>query len=62
MNAILDWMETTWINGLVIGYAWTWPTLESLHFIGLCLLIGALLIMDLRLIGFQRIIPLTARS
>jgi hypothetical protein len=60
MNAILDWMESTSINGLVIGYAWTWPTLETLHFIGLCLLIGALLIMDLRLIGFQRIIPLSA--
>ena len=60
MDAIADWMQSTWINHLVIGYAWTWPTLESLHFLGLCLLMGALLIMDLRLIGFQRIIPLSA--
>ena len=60
MEALADWMTSTWINGLVIGYAWSWPTLESLHFLGLCLLIGALLIMDLRLIGFNRIIPLQA--
>ena len=60
MNAVFDWMESTWIHDLVLGYAWTFPTLEALHFLGLCLLMGALLIMDLRLIGFQRIIPLSA--
>jgi hypothetical protein len=54
MNAILDWMQSTWINDLAVGYAWTWPTLESLHFIGMTLLFGALLIMDLRLLGFER--------
>ena len=60
MDSLYEWMTTTWINGLVLNYAWTWPTLESLHFLGLCLLIGAVLIMDLRLIGFQRVIPLAA--
>ncbi len=60
MASLYDWMEGTWINALVLNYAWTWPTLESLHFLGLCLLIGAVLIMDLRLIGFQRVIPLDA--
>jgi hypothetical protein len=60
MNAIFDWMQETWIHHLVLDYAWTFPTLEALHFLGLCLLMGALLIMDLRLIGFQRIIPLSA--
>jgi hypothetical protein len=60
MNPVLDWMQTTWLNQLALNYAWTWPTLESLHFLGLCLLIGAILIMDLRLIGFERLIPLRA--
>ena len=59
-DAVQDWMETTWINKVVLGYAWSWPTLESLHFLALCTLIGSLLIMDLRLIGFQRLIPLKA--
>jgi hypothetical protein len=60
MDVIYDWMTSSWINGLVVDYPWTWPTLETLHFLGLCLLLGALLIMDLRLIGFQRTIPLGA--
>ncbi len=55
-------MVSTPINELVLGYAWSWPTLESLHFLALCLLMGSLLIMDLRLIGFQRIIPLQRRA
>lgn len=54
MNSILDWMQSTWINQLAVGYAWTWPTLESLHFLGMTLLFGALIIMDLRLIGYER--------
>jgi hypothetical protein len=57
MNSVLDWMETTWINALALNYAWTWPILETLHFIGMSLLIGAILVMDLRLIGVQRVIP-----
>lgn len=60
MNAVMDWMTSTWINQVVLGYAWSWPTLETLHFLALCLLLGSLLIMDLRLIGFQSIIPLRA--
>lgn len=60
VQSIANWMQSTWLNNLVIGYAWTWPTLETLHFVGLCLLIGALLVMDLRLIGFEKAIPISA--
>lgn len=60
MGSLYDWMESTPINEVVMYYRWSWPTLETLHFLGLCLLIGAVLIMDLRLIGFQRMIPLRA--
>jgi hypothetical protein len=50
-----EWMSGTWLNNLVVGYAWTWPTLETLHFIGMCLLFGPIIIMDLRLLGFDRV-------
>ena len=60
LDALMDWLVSTPINGLVLNYAWSWPTLESLHFLALCTLMGSLLIMDLRLIGFNRIIPLQA--
>ena len=54
MDAFQEWLVSTPINGLVLNYAWSWPTLESLHFLALCVLMGSLLIMDLRLIGFNR--------
>jgi uncharacterized membrane protein len=60
MEAFEEWLVSTPINGLVLNYAWSWPTLESLHFLALCTLMGSLLIMDLRLIGLNRIIPLQA--
>jgi len=53
-TSVLDWMQSTWINEFVVGYAWSWPALETLHFIGMCLLFGPIIIMDLRLLGFDR--------
>ena len=54
MNSIITWMEGTWINQLAMGYAWSWPALETLHFFGMCLLFGPLIIMDLRLVGWEK--------
>ena len=55
LRPILDWMQTTWINDLALGPQWSWPTLETLHFTGMCLLFGPIIIMDLRLMGFDRL-------
>jgi hypothetical protein len=40
--------------------AWAWPIVESLHFFGLCLLIGAIGTFDLRLLGIARRVPIAA--
>jgi hypothetical protein len=40
--------------------AWGWPIAESLHFIGLCLLIGSIGAFDLRLLGVGRRISIAA--
>lgn len=34
--------------------AWGWPVIESLHFIGLCLIIAGVGVYDLRLLGLAR--------
>jgi hypothetical protein len=39
---------------------WGWPIFESLHFIGMSLLIGTVGVFDLRLLGFARRIPIAA--
>jgi len=31
---------------------WGWPTAESIHFLGLCMLIGTIGVFDLRMLGF----------
>lgn len=33
---------------------WVWPTCETLHFVGLCLLFGIAAVVDLRILGMMR--------
>ncbi len=40
--------------------AWVWPTCETLHFVGLCLLFGAALVVDLRILGVGKQLPVAA--
>jgi len=49
-SAIAEFMRT----------AWAWPIVESLHFIGLCMLVGAIGAFDLRLLGVARRVPIEA--
>jgi hypothetical protein len=53
-------IEGTSIHALVNSIAWLWPVLEILHFIGLSLLLGSMLIIDLRLAGLFRKISIIA--
>jgi hypothetical protein len=39
---------------------WGWPIAESLHFLGLCLLVGCIGTFDLRLLGVARRVPIAA--
>ena len=39
---------------------WGWPTAESIHFLGLCLLIGTVGIFDLRMLGIGKGIDYTS--
>ena len=41
-----------------MAYPWAWPLCETLHFIGLCLLIGIVGSFDLRLLGVAKGLPL----
>ena len=64
MHDFQIWLVTT-IGGRsaiadVMRTAWAWPLAESLHFLGLCLLIGAVGSFDLRLLGVGRQIPIAA--
>jgi uncharacterized membrane protein len=36
----------------VLDHPWVWPICEVLHFVGLCLLFGVMLLVNLRMVGF----------
>jgi uncharacterized membrane protein len=44
----------------VIGHLWVWPTGETLHFIGMSLSFGVLLVVNLHLLGFMSNVPFAA--
>ena len=48
------------IGNYVRDTPWVWVVCESLHFVGLTLVIGVMLIVDLRMLGVVRGIPFTA--
>jgi hypothetical protein len=52
------WLETTAIANAIRTHAWIYPTLETAHYIGLALLVGGILLTDLRLLGFAARLPL----
>ena len=44
-SSLTGWIQATY---------WLWPVLEILHFVGLSLLFGGLLVVDLRMLGWFR--------
>lgn len=48
---IFEWLQTTLLSEWVNSGVWQFAVIESVHLIGLCLLGGALLVVDLRLLG-----------
>jgi hypothetical protein len=59
---VLTWLESTkfavWLGES--GSIWAFPTVLTLHTMGMAVLVGASWVLDLRLLGFNRRIPLSA--
>jgi hypothetical protein len=51
------WLEATSVSRAITYYSWIWPTCETLHFMGLALLIGNVGVLDLRLLGALKRLP-----
>ena len=47
-------IEGSTINSWILTTTWLWPFLEIIHFIGLSLLLGSMLVIDIRLAGYIR--------
>lgn len=60
MNDVLAWMHDSALGQLMRDSSWAWSVAEILHFIGLSLLMGSLLIVDLRLLRVLPNLPMRA--
>jgi uncharacterized membrane protein len=49
-----NWVSAEAIGNFVTGTRWMWPTCETLHFIGLSLLLGVVFLVDLRMLGVMK--------
>ena len=53
---LANWLTSSALGEFMRGW-WQWPIAESLHFMGLSMLIGTVGLFDLRLMGIARKIP-----
>lgn len=51
MLPLFEWFEASALGDIVRTSLWLFPVLEAIHLLGLCLLGGALLLVDFRLLG-----------
>jgi hypothetical protein len=59
-EAIVTLLKSTWISQVMVNERWLWAICETLHFVGLALLIGAAGVLDLRLLGYMRRVSVAA--
>jgi hypothetical protein len=58
-EAILRWSDAVGLFALM-NSRWAWPICESLHFIGLSLLLGTVGVFDLRMLGLAKNLDIAA--
>ena len=60
IEILVQFLESSMLNNWILSTAWFWPSLEIIHFIGLSLLLGSMLIIDVRLAGFVKAMNIMA--
>ncbi len=60
MDAFVTWLQATPLSQAIVFQTWIWPLCETIHFIGLGLLLGTVGFFDLRLMGFFRRVSVDA--
>ncbi|MEE8307558.1 MAG: hypothetical protein V3R81_09855 [Gammaproteobacteria bacterium] len=56
--AFLEWLQFSWLGTFVAENLWAYPTFETLHVMGMALLIGVLGLTNLRVLGYKPELPL----
>ena len=59
-DALVTWLQATPLSQAIVSVPWIWPVAETLHFVGLALVLGIAGFFDARLIGWFRQVPVRA--
>lgn len=54
---LAGWLEAAGVSGWSRGSAWVYPVANTVHLLGLVMLVGAIGVVDLRLAGLWRSLP-----
>src|SRR5690349_18337953 len=57
LDALSAYLENTTLSHWITLIPWVWPAGETLHFMGMALLIGAVGVVDLRMLGIGKGFP-----
>lgn len=55
--AFLEWLQTTALGTMVAESLWGYPFFETLHTIGMAMLVGTLGLINLRVLGYKAELP-----
>lgn len=58
MQELSNFLVSLGIGDFVAAYDWVWPFCETLHFISMCLILGTVGVVDLRILGVAKGIPI----
>ncbi|WP_241083881.1 DUF6644 family protein [Pseudomonas viridiflava] len=56
----LVWLEASPLAQAMREEIWLYPIMEVVHIVGFAVLVGSVILFDLRLLGFSKDIPITA--
>jgi hypothetical protein len=54
----LEWLQGTWVGVLVAESLWGYPLFETIHTVGMAMMIGSLGLINLRVLGYKPDLPL----
>jgi len=54
----LEWLQFSWLGTFVAENLWAYPILETLHVIGMTVLVGVLGLTNLRVLGYKPELPI----
>jgi hypothetical protein len=59
-ESLIRFLKSTALSQFIVNTPWAWPVAETLHFLGLALLVGIIGPLDIRLLGFMKSVPIAA--